>query len=347
MFSFGYPLYLLLLLLVPVFILLYIWGRYWRKKALQRFGKLNTIATLMPTASPYKPPVKITMQMLALAMIILAFARPWGGIKESSSEKTGIEVVIAVDASNSMLAPIDADHPGSQRMRTAKLMLERLIGRLENDRVGLIVYAGNAHTLIPVTNDYLSAKTFLNTIDPQQISFQGTNIAAAIDQAQASFSPQKGVGRAIILITDAEELEDTQGAMAAVENAAKNKIQVDVIGVGSVEPQTIPTPNGPMTDDNGEVVRTALNENLAAQLAKQGNGIYVNASQPDAISDLQKQLSQLQRTTMQSSTLALHDELFYIFAWIALAFLVLDIFILDRRISWLDRINFFKKEVKK
>ncbi len=346
MFTFGYPLYLILLLLVPAFFLLYVWGRHARRRKLRRFGKPDIIAPLMPTVSPYKPPIKITLQLLALALVILAFARPWGGLKESNSEKTGIEVVIAVDASNSMLAPIDADHPGSQRMRTAKLMLERLIGRLDNDRVGLIVYAGNAHTLIPVTNDYLSAKTFLNTIDPEQISYQGTNIAAAIDQAQASFSPQKGVGRAIILITDAEELENQEGAMAAVKNAAKNKIQVDVIGVGSGEPQTIPTPNGPMTDDNGGVVKTALNENLAAQLAKAGNGIYVNASQPDALGDLQKQLTQLQRTTMQSSTLALHEELFYIFAWIALALLILDIFVLDRRISWLDKINFFKKEAK-
>lgn len=347
MFSFGYPYNLLYLLLVPALAIVYVWGRYLRKKALSRFGRLRVIQPLMPTVSPYKPPLKISLQLLAVALVILALARPWGGLQETNSERTGIEVVIAVDASNSMLAPIDADHPQSQRMRTAKLMLERLIGRLDNDRVGLIVYAGKAHTLIPVTSDYLSARSFLNTIDPQQISYQGTNIAAAIEQAQASFSSTKDVGRAIILITDAEDLEDQDGAMKAVENAAKNRIQVDVIGVGSSTPATIPTPDGPMTDDNGQVVQTALNEQLAASLAKAGKGIYVNASSTDALNDLQKQLGQLQKKTMESSVYAIHDELFYIFAWFALALLVLDVFVLDRSISWLDKINFFKKEVKK
>lgn len=347
MFTFGYPLNLLFLLLVPALLLIYVWSRYWRRKALEKFGKIKTILPLMPTVSPYKPPIKITLQLLALILIIICMARPWGGLKETNTEKTGIEVVIAVDASNSMLAPIDADHPGSQRMRTAKLMLERLIDRLDNDKVGLIVYAGNAHTLIPVTSDFLSAKSFLNTIDPQQISYQGTNIAAAITQAEASFSPMKGVGRAIILITDAEELENKDGAMKAVQNAAKNRIQVNVIGVGSSTPAQIMTENGPMTDEYGEPVKTALNESLATEMAKEGKGIYVNASSPDALSDLQNQLDKLQKTTLESSTLALHDELFYVFAWIALIILIIDVFVLDRRISWLDKITFFKKDDKK
>ena len=347
MFSFGYPYNLLYLLIVPALALIYVWSRYWRKKSLKKFGKSTVLKQLMPNVSPYKPPIKITLQLLALIFVIIALARPWGGLQQSSTTHTGIEVVIAVDASNSMLAPIDAEHPESQRMRTAKLMLDRLIGRLENDRVGLIVYAGKAHTLIPVTGDYLSAKTFLNTIDPQQISYQGTNIASAIEQAEASFSSTKDVGRAIILITDAEELDDKDGAIKAVENAAKNRIQVDVVGVGSSTPVTIPTPNGPLTDDNGTVVQTALNEELATQLAKTGKGIYVNASSSDALNELQKQLGLLQKKTMEGSVYAIHDELFYIFAWIALALLILDIFILDRSISWLDKINFFRKEAHK
>lgn len=345
MFSFAYPTYLLLLLLIPLFVCLYLWARYARRKKLRKFGKLNVLAPLMPEVSVYKPPLKITVQMIALALLILAFARPWGGLKDETTKKEGIEVVIAVDASNSMLAPVGADSDGSQRMRTAKLMLEKLINRLDNDRVGLVVYAGDAHRIIPITSDFVSAKTFLNAIDPQQISNQGTNIADAIEKSTASFSNKKGVGRAIVLITDAEELENVEGVKQAANNAAKNGIQLDVIGVGSTTPVTIPTVgNTPMVDSEGNIVHTALNEDLAASIAKAGKGIYVNASASDALNELEKQLGALQKAAMESNIYALHDELFGLFGWIALAFLVIDLFLLDRKIHWLEKISFFKRE---
>ena len=145
MFSFAYPELLLLLLLVPLFVILYAWARFTRRRNLKKFGKLKVIGSLMPEVSPYKPPLKITVQMLALVFVILAFARPWGGVKDEKTLKEGIEVVIAVDASNSMLASASDSPDGPDRMRTAKLILEKLINRLDNDRVGLIVYAGQAY----------------------------------------------------------------------------------------------------------------------------------------------------------------------------------------------------------
>lgn len=348
MFTFAYPAQLLLLLLVPVFILLFILARIRRRTMLKRFGKLQVISRLMPEVSPYKPFIKITLELLALACIIVAFARPWGGVKDEKTEKEGIEVVIAVDASNSMFASATDSPDGPARMRTAKLMLEKLINRFDNDRVGLIVYAGEAYTLIPVTNDYVSAKMFLNSIDPSQIAEQGTNISAAIDMASHSFSDNKKIGKAIVLITDAEELEDEASVMDAVKNAAKNGIQVDVVGVGSSTPVTIPLNGSPMIDDQtGSPVQTALNEQMASQIAANGKGVYVNASASDALNDLDRQLGKLKKATLQSSSYVRHDELFVLFAWIALVALILNIFMLERRISWLDKITFFKKEEKK
>lgn len=347
MFSFAYPKYLLLLILVPFFVALYAWARYARRKNLLKFGKRNSISALMPDVSPYKPPIKITLEMCALALLIVCFARPWGGIKDQKTEKEGIEVVIAMDASNSMLASATASNDGPDRMRTAKLMLEKLINRFDNDRVGLIVYAGSAYTLIPVTNDYVSAKMFLNSIDPSQIADQGTNITAAIDMAATSYSEDKNIGKALILITDAEELDDKESVMEAARMAAKSGIQVDVIGVGTPTGVTIPENGSVMYDpETGEPVRTALNEELAAEIAKAGKGIYVNAANKDALNELDRQLDTLKKAKFESSTYALHDELFPIFGWLALAFLVLDIFILDRKIGWLDKITFFKKETK-
>ena len=348
MFSFAYPIYLLLLLLVPVIVLLYAWARYARRKKLRKFGRLENIKALAPEMSPYKPPLKITIERVALALIIIAFARPWGGVKDEKTEKEGIEVVLAVDASNSMLASSTGEGDGPDRMRTAKLTLEKLINRLDNDRVGLIVYAGEAYTLIPVTNDYVSAKMFLNSIDPSQIGEQGTNITSAIEMATSSFSENKNVGKAIILLTDADELDNPEGVMEAASKAAKAGIQVDVVGVGSSTPVTVPDGNGVMIDEEtGQPARTALNAALAAEIAKAGKGIYVNAGDRDALNDLDNQLSTLKRAAMQSSVYSQHDELFAIFAWIALALIVANIFLLDRKIGWLDKITFFKKEEKK
>ena len=347
MFSFAYPGLLMLLLLVPAFGLLYVWARYARRVKLKKFGRPEILAGLMPEVSQYKPPLKITLQLIALACIILAFARPWGGIKDEKTVKQGIEVVIAVDASNSMLASASDDPQGPDRMRTAKMILEKLINRLDNDRVGLIVYAGQAYTLIPVTNDYVSAKMFLNSIDPSKIAEQGTNIGSAIDMAVSSFSDNKDLGKAIILITDAEELEDQEGVTQAVKNAVKNGVQVDVVGVGSSTPVVIPERGSVMIDDQtGEPVRTALNEDLASKIAQLGKGIYVNASASGALNDLDRQLSTLKKAAMESSVYSQHDELFAIFIWLAFVCLIADIFLLDRKISWLDKITFFKKESK-
>ena len=240
MFSFAYPKILYLLVLVPLYVALYVLARYSRRRNLKRFGKIAYLLPMMPEVSDYKGPLKICVQSLALAMLIVACARPWGGVRNQKTTKEGIEVVIAVDASNSMLASATDDDKGTSRMRTAKFTLEKLINRLDNDRVGLIVYANSAYTLIPVTNDYVSAKMFLNSIDPTQIKDQGTNISAAIDMAVNSFSDNKNVGKALILITDAEELEDKETVMTTAANAGKKGIQVDVVGIGSTTPVTVP-----------------------------------------------------------------------------------------------------------
>lgn len=343
--SFAYPYILLLLVGIPIYVLLYFLARLSRKKKLKLFGKSIAVERLMPLVSPYKPPLKLTLQLLAYTMIVLALARPWGGVKNENTVKEGIEVVIAVDASKSMTAPVSSEPGAPKRMRTAKIMLEKLINRLSEDRVGLIEYAGDAYTLIPVTGDYVSAKMFLNSISPEQIGNQGTNMAAAIDMATRSFSESKDIGKAIILITDAEELENPEGVMNAVRKAAKENIQINVIGVGSQTPVKIPEGRGYMMDPTtGVPVETALNEDLALGIARQGGGIYVNASNKDSLGELEKQMEKVAKTALESSFTAVHDELFGLFTVLAIFFILLDIFVVDSKFGWLDRITFFKKE---
>lgn len=311
---------------------------------MRRLGNQKLLESLMPEWSRYKPGVRLAVAMVALAALVFALARPWGGVSNQSTTREGIEIVIAVDASNSMLASATADETGTDRMRTSKLMLEKLINRLANDKVGLIAYAGDAYTLIPVTNDYVSAKAFLNSLDPSLIPHQGTNIGAAVSLAERSFSDRKDIGRSIILLTDAEELENPAGTIEEVSRAAKRGIQTNVIGIGSA-PVTIPSEShGRMVDEEtGEVVRSALNEDLALEIAKAGNGIYVNAANTDAIDELAKQLGKLKRAAMESSFLVTHDELYFPFAILAIVLLIVDFFLTDKKNRWLDKINFFHR----
>ena len=346
MFTFAYPKLLFLLLLLPIIFLLYLWAYYDKTRRLKKFGNPQILRALMPEYSPYKPPIKISIQLVVLLFIIVAVARPWGGVKDQKTTKEGIEVIIAMDVSNSMLESSTGEEGGISRLRSAKLIMERLINQFDNNRVGLIVYAGDSYTLLPITADYVSAKMFLNSINTDMVPMQGTDIAKAIHTAMNSFTGKEGVGRALIVITDAEELEGS--AIDAAKEAAQSDIQVDVIGIGSTKGTVIPIGNGQyFRDDNGTVVTTALNEQLGVDIAKAGNGIYVNANNDDALAELQKQLDKVQKAALESNIYSIHDELFPIFVWLAIIFLVLDIFILEKKIGWLSKITFFKKEDKK
>lgn len=348
MLTFAYPKILFLLLLIPLFVLIFFWARWRRKRDMALFGKSTSLAGLTPLVSHYKPTVKFVVRMGALAMIIIALARPWGGVKNQDTTKEGIEVVIAVDASNSMLASATDSEQGVSRMNMAKLALERLIDRLDNDRVGLIVYAGEAYTLIPVTNDYVSAKMFLNSIDPSNLQTQGTDMGSAISLAVNSFSKSKDIGKAIILITDAEELEDSDNVVAAVEDASKDKIQVDVVGVGGSVPMPVSVGGAPIINpETGEPVRTQLNEDLALEIAKAGKGLYVNAANKDAVGELEKQLDKLHKASLESSFTAVHDELYIIFVWIAFLLIIVDQFVIDSKILRLNKFKFFKRNSEK
>ena len=199
MLTFAYPEIFWFLLLIPLIIGLYGLAKYIRSRSLKRFGNPDVFASLMPSVSKYMPPIKLTLQLLIVLFLIIVMARPWGGVKDQKSEKHGIEVVIAMDVSNSMLASSTGEDGGTSRLRTAKLMLEKLINKLDNDRVGLIVYAGEAYTLLPVTSDYVSAKMFLNTITTESVPIQGTAIGDAVNTALRSFSAQSEKSRAVIV----------------------------------------------------------------------------------------------------------------------------------------------------
>ncbi|MDE6691927.1 MAG: VWA domain-containing protein [Muribaculaceae bacterium] len=343
--DFAYPSHLLLLTAVLV-----IGGLFWlaqaaRKRKLKRFGRLDIIGALMPYASKYKPRIKIVLELLAIVAIVIVLARPRYGEKQSrQSRVNGIEIMIAFDLSNSMLASSNDDPSGVSRLDRAKLLLEKLLNRLDNDKVGLVVFAGEAKTQMPLTPDHYTAKMYINDLSPELVQMQGTSITDAINLSVNSFSPDDKVGKAIILITDAEDHEGD--AIEAAEDAVKKGIQVDVIGVGSTKGAMIPLDRkgNYLKDRNGEVVVTKIDENAAKKIAKAGKGVYVNGSSSKALDELTQSLDNLDKGEFDRTEYKTSAEQFPTFTWITLILLLIDLFVLERKIGWLKNVNFFSKD---
>ncbi|MDE6610460.1 MAG: VWA domain-containing protein [Muribaculaceae bacterium] len=345
MFSFANPGLLYLLLLVPVMVGLFLLARMARKRKLERYGNLSILAPLMPDASVYKPWIRLTLQLIALSALVIAVARPRFGEKEETERSEGIEVMIAMDVSRSMLASSSDDPSGVSRLERAKYILSRLIDKLGNDKVGLVVFAGEAYTQLPITTDFVSAKMYLNDITTDMVPSQGTAIGTAIGMALNAFTPDPETGKAIIVITDGENHEGNAVEMA--QQAKSRGVQVDVIGIGSTKGAPIPINQSKgefLKDYNGQVVTTALNENMAREIAAAGDGVYISGVSSSALNELTTQLDNLQKSELTHVTYKASAEQFPVFGWIALAFMVIDIFVLDRKISWLKSINFFTKE---
>ncbi len=344
MFDFAYPFHLYLLGLVVLFALLYIWARASRQRKIRRFGRPDIVSNLMPDASRYQPSIKITLELLALAALVIVIARPRAGQKETETNVNGIEIMLAFDVSNSMLASSTDDPNGISRLDRARLNLERIVDKLENDKVGMVIFAGEPKLQLPLTTDYISAKMYLNDLSPELISYQGTSLAEAIKMSAESFSGSEDVHKAIILITDAEDHEGA--AIEAAKAASEAGIQVDVVGLGSAKGAPIPMPgtNGDfMRDSEGKVVLTTIDENMGKAIAEAGDGIYVNGASSNAIPQLVDKLDQLEKSEFKKVNYKASAEQFPTFAWIAFILLLIDIFVLERKISWLKNINFFTK----
>ncbi len=344
MFDFAYPHLLWLLLAVPGFGLLFWLARMARGRKLRKFGRLPVIEHLMPEASRYKPGIKIALELMAVLALVIMLARPRAGETEKNTEVNGIEVMIAFDVSNSMLASATDAPGGISRLNRAKLILEKLVERLENDKVGMVVFAGQAKMQLPITVDYSAAKMYINDLSPALVNYQGTDISSALDMAMKGFSPAEDLHKAVILITDTEDHDGD--AVKKAEEAAAKGIQVDVISMGGAKGVPIPVDgkkNEYMRDSEGQVVLTTTNETLAQEIAKAGKGICVNGASSAALDDIVKQLGELDSSPLKSVRYSAGAEQFPTFAWIALFFLILDIFVLDREIGWLNKVNFFSK----
>ncbi|MGP1591064.1 MAG: VWA domain-containing protein [Prevotella sp.] len=339
MFRFENPIYLWLLLIIPILIIMKIMMWYVQRKKLSRIGNPTLLKELMPDVSRFRPWVKFLLLITALSSLILTLARPQFGSKISHEKRNGIEAIIALDISNSMLA----QDVQPSRLDKSKLMIENLINSFINDKIGLVVFAGEAYVQLPITSDYVSAKMFLSDITPNLISAQGTDIARAIRVSLSSFTQQKGVGKAIILITDGEDNEG--GALEAVKEAKEKGVNVFILGVGDSKGAPIPLGNGEYLKDNhGQTVMTALNENMCKEIAQAGSGTYIHIDNTSlAQEQLNNELSKLQKGDSDAVVYSEYNEQFQFVALFSFILLLIEVCLLERKNPLFKRFNLFKR----
>lgn len=338
MFRFEDPAYLYLLISLPLLILIRMYGLRKRKKQLKEFGDILLVKELMPNVSGGRRELKFWLMLAAVALIAIMLARPQMGTKISQDKRQGIEVMIALDISNSM----KAEDVATSRLDKSKMMIENLVDNFTDDKVGLVVFAGDAFIQLPITSDYVSAKMFLQNIDPSLIASQGTNLAEAVGLSSRSFTKQDNVGRAIIVITDGEDHEG--GAVEAAKQAKKNGMRVFVLGVGSTKGTPIPDGNGGyMKDNTGQVVMSALNEEMCKQVAEAGGGAYIHVDNNNlAQRQLDNEISKLQKGDIMNVVYSEYDEQFQAVGILLIIILIVETIVLESKNPLLRKVKLFK-----
>ncbi len=340
MFRFENIEFIYLLVLIPVLLIVFIMGRRIRKRSLKRFGDPDIINQLMPFLSVNRPVVKFLFILFALVFIILGMARPQFGSKLEEIKRKGIEIVIALDVSNSMLA----EDIQPNRLEKAKQAIARLVEKLADDKIGLIVFAGDAYVQIPITSDYTSAKMFLSSINTQIVPKQGTAIGSAIDLSINSFSPDNEASKALIIITDGEDHDDN--AVSFAVEAAEKGIVIHTIGVGTPNGTPIPVYSGNQRsfrkDRQGNVVITKLNEKILREISNAGNGSYIRATNNRlGLNMLFDQISDIEKKELETRIYSEYDEKFQYMIGLALILILFDFILLERKNKYLKNIKLF------
>ncbi len=348
MLKFANPEYFYALLMIPLFIIIFWLMMAWKKRAVRRFGEYSLVSRLMPDVSRGRPVIKFLLAMLAYTFIVIGLANPQIGSKLEKVKRKGIDLVIAIDVSNSMLA----QDIRPSRLQRARQAVSKLVDDLKNDRIGIVVFAGHAYTQLPITTDYSAAKLFLSTIGPDLVPTQGTAIAEAINLSVQSFD-ENDHQKAIIIITDGEDHEGD--AVEAAKAAAEKGIRVYTIGMGLPEGGPIPVydkygnQQGFKKDLKNNTVITKLDENMLRQIASAGDGMYVRANNTQAgLEKIFSEINKLEKTEFESRMFSDYEDRFQYLIGAALVLLLIEFFILERRSRRFRNVNIFgeKKDSK-
>lgn len=338
-FRFAHPEYFYIFLVLPALVFLFMFNRILRARKLKNFGQPELLEQLMPSLSTGRPVIKFICWLLAITCLITALAQPQFGSKLTLTKRKGVELIIALDVSNSM----KAQDIKPNRLERAKRAITKLTDRLTNDKIGLIVFAGQAYVQLPITSDYTSAKLFLESITTDVVPVQGTAIGSAVDMGTKSFSPKFKGSKAIIVITDGENHEDD--AVGAAKQAQEKGIVVHTIGMGLPQGAPIPVSEGSsdfMKDKSGSIVVTKLDETMLTKIAEAGGGSYIRATNAEVgLNNLFNEIEKMQKTEMESREYSEYNDQFPLFLALAFFFILLDFLILDRKNKWLRNYRLF------
>lgn len=346
MFQLENKIYLYALALIPLFIIFFWIMARWRKKALLSFGELAVIQQLYPDFSKSKRIWKFILYLLAFTFLILGIVNPQVGTRLEEVKRKGADLMICLDVSNSM----KAEDLLPNRLEKAKQSISKLIDKLDGDRIGIIVFGGEAYVQLPITTDYSAAKMFLESINTDMIPTQGTAIGKAIEMAMESFGKDEGKNKAIVIITDGENHEDD--AIKAAEDAAEKQITIHTIGMGSSEGTPIPLYKGNVRegfrkDKEGNTIVTKLDEKMLQDISLAGNGIYVRASNSDTgLNNVLDALDKLEKKQFESKMYSDYEDRFQWFIAIAFLLLLIETFLTERKSKIYQRLNLFGNEKK-
>jgi Ca-activated chloride channel family protein len=346
MFKFEHTVYFYAFALVPLLLLLVLWYFVSRQRKLRRLGEPELVKKLIPYASRRKRIIKVVLFLLGFSSLILALCNLQTGSKLTEVKREGADIIVCLDVSNSMLA----QDLSPNRLTRAKLALEKMIDLLEGDRLGLVIFAGEAYVQLPITTDYSAAKMFLESIGPGMVPVQGTNLGDAIRKASESFSNDEGKNRAIILITDGENHEPE--ALEAAVEADKKGIMVNTIGIGSQNGVPIPlvengVVKGYRKDRQGQTVVTRLNADSLKAIASKANGVYVQASQTDlGLGAVLDKIDELDKAQLESKMYTDYEDQFQWFLGLALILFFIEFLISERVSEWFKKINLFENAAK-
>ena len=338
MIRFGNPNLLWLLVVVALLAVIFIAAAYNRRRRLMRIGNLSTLMELMPDASPKRVRNKTILFLVAMTLLVVAMARPQLGSKLREVEREGVEIMLAIDVSNSMLAR-DLE---PTRIERTKYAVEKVLEGLDEDKIGVVVFAGDAYVQLPITSDYLTARNFVAQIAPNMVSKQGTALGSAISTAASSFTSESGDSRVIILITDGENHEDDP--IAAARHAAEQGIKIYTIGVGTPEGAPIELGGDFIRDQNGEIVVSKLDETTLQEIALLTGGAYIRADNRSmGLQEIVSDINDTQKAKLSTMMFEEYDERFQYLLLVVLVVLLVEFVVLSRRNRLLRQYDIFSR----
>jgi len=347
MFILEEKIYLWLMLLIPAVFLLYLFFRIWQKRARSKFAKTELLDFLTPNRSSFKPFLKLLLILVAIASLVMGLVNPKIGSQMETVKREGVDIVFAVDVSKSM----EAEDIAPNRLEKSKQLVRQIIGNLGSDRVGIIAYAGSAFPQLPITTDYGSAKMFLESLNTDMLSSQGTAIGDAIDLATGFFDDNQQTNRVMFILSDGEDHEGNVEDMA--QQAAEAGIRIYTIGVGTAKGGPIPIKrNGVVQnykkDNQGETVITKLDPAILEEIAEETDGEYINGNVTSEVTErVQEALQNIEKTEFEARQFADYKSQFQWFVGLAILLLLLDVFLLERKTGWIRKLNLFKEKRKK